>query len=226
MRRCRIDDHEQNAGRHSLSLHFGNFFPAGDITEARSTIHNTAPAFDSAADPRDEQLMLDAQAGTAGSFEALFERYRALIWRFFRRRVADERRAEELAQDVFTALLDALPRYRAAGAFRSYLFAIAYNVLQADRRKSGTRKPQPLDDEVPAADTADPESALWVRRALAQLEPDDREILMLREYEQLSYQEIADVQRVPLNTVRSRLSRARMALRAALMPDGRPQVQP
>jgi RNA polymerase sigma-70 factor (ECF subfamily) len=226
MRRCRVDHNQQNPGRHAPSLHFGNFFPRGDITGVRSTIRTTAPAFDSSADPRDEQLMLDAQAGTAGSFDAIFERYRAPVWRFFRRRVTDDGRAEELAQDVFTAVLNALPRYRTAAAFRSYLFAIAYNVLQADRRKSGTTMAQPLDGEMPAADTAEPESALWVRRALAQLEPSDREILMLREYEQLSYQEIADVQRVPLNTVRSRLFRARMALKAALVPDGRPQVQP
>jgi RNA polymerase sigma-70 factor (ECF subfamily) len=57
---------------------------------------------------------------------------------------------------------------------------------------------------------------LWVRDALARLDADDREILMLREYEDLSYQEIADVRAMPLNTVRSRLFRARMALRAAL----------
>jgi RNA polymerase sigma-70 factor (ECF subfamily) len=57
-----------------------------------------------------------------------------------------------------------------------------------------------------------------VRHALTQLAEDDREILMLREYHELSYHEIADLRRLPLNTVRSRLFRARMALKAALVP--------
>ena len=61
-------------------------------------------------------------------------------------------------------------------------------------------------------------AGLWVREALEQLEKTDREILMLREYEQLSYAEIAATLRVPLNTVRSRLFRARMALKEKLMP--------
>ena len=56
--------------------------------------------------------------------------------------------------------------------------------------------------------------------ALDRLDPVDREVLMLREYEQLSYQEIADLQQIPLNTVRSRLFRARVALRDLLMPKG------
>ena len=57
---------------------------------------------------------------------------------------------------------------------------------------------------------------MWVRGALGELDADDREMLMLREYEQLSYQEIADLKQMPLNTVRSRLFRARMALKAML----------
>lgn len=164
----------------------------------------------------DERLMLDVQAGAPDAFERLFEVWREPVWRFYRRRVADRGRAEELAQDVFTALLEAAPRYQARGAFRSYLFGIAYNVLLADRRK---RRPvEPIDDQWPAAGTGDPDAGIWVRRALATLDPGDREILMLREYEELSYQEIADVTEVPINTVRSRLFRARMAMRDALMP--------
>jgi RNA polymerase sigma-70 factor (ECF subfamily) len=58
---------------------------------------------------------------------------------------------------------------------------------------------------------------LWVRQAVAKLERLDREILMLREFERLSYAEIADLLRLPLNTVRSRLFRARMALRDLLL---------
>jgi RNA polymerase sigma-70 factor (ECF subfamily) len=53
---------------------------------------------------------------------------------------------------------------------------------------------------------------------MTRLDEDDREILMLREYDELSYQEIADLRMLPLNTVRSRLFRARMALKAALVP--------
>ncbi len=59
---------------------------------------------------------------------------------------------------------------------------------------------------------------MWVRRAVEKLEAMDREILLLREFEQLSYAEIADLLRLPLNTVRSRLFRARTALRNLLEP--------
>jgi len=72
--------------------------------------------------------------------------------------------------------------------------------------------------EVEPAAGASPETALWIREALAKLEPNEREILMLREYEQLSYDEIAGLLRVPVNTVRTRLFRARMSLRAMLEP--------
>ena len=166
--------------------------------------------------------MLSAQAGEPESFDQIFARYRGPVWGFFRRRVADRARAEELAQDVFAAVLAALPRYQARGSFRSYIFTIASNVLQADRRKSRTMPQAPLEDV--AGGEADPDAGIWVRRAMECLDRSDRDILMLREYEQLSYQEIADVQNVPVNTVRSRLFRARIALKDALM-EGK-QVQP
>ncbi|MBA2301149.1 MAG: sigma-70 family RNA polymerase sigma factor [Acidobacteria bacterium] len=162
----------------------------------------------------DEELMLDLRDGGDGG-STLFERYREPIWRFFRRRIVDPGKAEELAQDVFTAMLEAAPRYQPLAPFRSYLFGIAYNVLMASQRR-GHLVTAPLDDDI-AGDRADADDALWVRHALSRLESTDREVLMLREYEQLSYQEIAEVQRIPLNTVRSRLFRARTALRDALL---------
>ena len=66
------------------------------------------------------------------------------------------------------------------------------------------------------ASAGDGDSGIWVRQALSELDADDRDLLMLREYEQLSYQEIAQLMNVPLNTVRSRLFRARMALKVLL----------
>jgi RNA polymerase sigma-70 factor, ECF subfamily len=166
----------------------------------------------------DDQLILDARGGSRAAFAALFERYRGPIWQFFRRRVAETAFAEELAQDTFVALLEGIHRYEARTAFRAYLFGIAYNVLSTARRKAAHRLTDPLDFDPPSAQSSDADACLWVRRALSQLEADDREILMLREYSELSYLEIADLRRLPLNTVRSRLFRARMALKAALEP--------
>lgn len=59
----------------------------------------------------------------------------------------------------------------------------------------------------------------WIREALEKLDPTEREIVMLREYEQLSYAEIAQLLHIPINTVRSRLFRARVALRHLLEPN-------
>jgi RNA polymerase sigma-70 factor (ECF subfamily) len=164
----------------------------------------------------DDDLILETGRGSRTAFEELFERYRDPIWRFFRRRTSDAGTAEELAQDTFVAIMEGAHRYRQRGTFRSYLFGTAYNLLQADRRRTTARAADPLDADPPAPATADPDAEIWVRSAMATLDADDREILMLREYEQLSYQEIADVRGTPINTVRSQLFRARMALKAAL----------
>jgi RNA polymerase sigma-70 factor (ECF subfamily) len=167
----------------------------------------------------DEQLMLEFRGGSRDAFVALFERYRCQMWRFFRRRIPDSARAEELAQDAFVAVLQGSTRSEPRASFRSYLFGIAYNLWMADRRKFANRNPSAVLDKEPAAPASpDPEEGIWVRRALDKLDADDREIVMLREYEQLSYQEIADLLQVPINTVRSRLFRARMALKEALAP--------
>ena len=169
------------------------------------------------ADRPDEELMLDLRRGGNGG-TALFERYRDPVWRFFRRRVKDAAKAEELAQDVFAAVLAGAPRYQPRGRFRSFLFGIAYNVLMADGRKTSSVNEIGSDPDSASAPAADPDDALWVRQALAQLDDVDREVLMLREYEGLSYHEIAELQQIPVNTVRSRLFRARLAMRDALMP--------
>jgi len=159
--------------------------------------------------------MAETRKGSQAAFEALFERYREPVWRFFRRRTHDAAVAQELAQDTFVALLEGARRYKAKGMFRSYLFGVAYNVLLADRRKRAQRHTEPLQAD-PASPSADRDDAIWIREALAAIDESDREILMLREYEELSYQEVADVRGIPLNTVRSQLFRARMALKAAL----------
>ena len=160
--------------------------------------------------------MAAVRRGEREPFGLLFARYRDPIWRFFRRRVTDAARAEELAQDVFAGVLQAAARYEPRSTFRSYLFGIAFNVLVADRRRQrlATESTEPDDLPVRGGDMND---VIWVQRALAALDEDDREILMLREYEQLSYQEIADVRGVPVNTVRSQLFRARAALRVQLL---------
>jgi RNA polymerase sigma-70 factor (ECF subfamily) len=168
----------------------------------------------------DEELMAAFQAGERRAFDELFERYRERVWGFFLRRIGDAPRAEELAQDTFVAVLRAAGRYEPRASFRSYLFGIAFNVMSAWRRSSTRDDHAPAEAAEPAAPGIDPTSVLWVRRALAGLDEADREVLMLREYEQLRYDEIAALVGVPINTVRSRLFRARQALKAQLLGEG------
>ena len=166
----------------------------------------------------DEALMLDFQRGSREAFEELFARYRGAILGFFRRRLETGERAEDLAQETFLALVRAASRYEPRAQFRTYLYGIALKLLANEHRKERNTPLAADADCEPVVDEL-PEKALWVRQSLAKLDGSEREILMLREYEQLSYMEIADVLRMPLNTVRSRLFRARMALRNHLDPE-------
>ena len=162
----------------------------------------------------DEDLMSACKAGAADAFEELFRRYRQPMWSYFRRRVPEAGRAEELAQEVFVAVLQAARRYEPLSPFRTYLYGIAFNVLSAERRRSSHRTLTPAGPALAAPTTDD---GMWVRQALGRLDESDREVVMLREFEQLSYAEIATLLGLPINTVRSRLFRARMELRRLLM---------
>ncbi len=175
----------------------------------------------------DERLMLAFSQGSSDAFTELFSRYKQPIYGFFRRRVAQPAHAEELTQETFLALLRAATRYQPRALFRTYLYAIGFKILRVHRRKAAFR----ATFFVPGNSALDPskrdatESGLWVRRAVEKLEPIDREVLMLREFEQLSYAEIADLLQLPLNTVRSRLFRARAALRNLLEPASSPSAK-
>jgi RNA polymerase sigma-70 factor (ECF subfamily) len=112
-------------------------------------------------------------------------------------------------------------RYEPRASFRSYLYGIATHLVAAERRKAGREvvENEKLDDRAAGGNAAgNHDAGIWLRKALGHLEPSEREILMLREYEQLSYGEIAAVLRMPVNTVRSRLFRARAALKNQLLP--------
>ena len=165
--------------------------------------------------------MLAFSHGSTVAFDELFLRYRQPIFAFFRRRTSDLSRSEELSQETFIALLRAASRYQPRALFRTYLFAIAFRILRSDRRKSAFRSfflgSNANIHLVSSADKNNDE-ILWIRQALARLDATDREILLLREFEQLSYLEIADLLKLPVNTVRSRLFRARLALREHLEP--------
>jgi RNA polymerase sigma-70 factor, ECF subfamily len=165
----------------------------------------------------DETLMLRFQGGSREDFEELFERYRNPLYAFFRRRLSDKERAEDLTQETFVAVIRARVRYDPRASVRTYFYGIALKLLFAERRRQARQCFG--DDASSVSGGPPPDAGIWVRQALEKLEPAEQDILMLREYEQLGYEEIAELLHLPLNTVRSRLLRARAALRRQLSPE-------
>lgn len=166
----------------------------------------------------DEQLMAAFSRGSAEAFSTLFQRYKSGIFGFFCRRVKDRSQAEELTQDTFLALLRAHDRYQPSALFRTWLYAVALNILRAHRRKTLFRalfSGQATEIGHPSAPSC-LDTEFIFREAVGKLEAADREVLLLREFEELSYAEIAMILHIPINTVRSRLFRARTALRDLL----------
>jgi RNA polymerase sigma-70 factor (ECF subfamily) len=171
----------------------------------------------------DEALMLEFQSGSRAAFEELFARYHKPLYGFFGRRLNNPARAEDLAQETFLAVIRGASRYEPRALVKTYLYGIALKLLAAERRKV-LRSTSEQSASEPTDGT--PESVLWVRQALEKLDAPEREILMLREYEQLSYSDIAELLRIPVNTVRSRLFRSRLALKGYLESEAKTNRAP
>ncbi len=149
------------------------------------------------------------------SADDLFTRHHRDVYRFLYRMTGSRDAASDLAQDVFLKVVTALSNGGPVGHERGWIFAIARNLL-IDRQR-GRSRALPLADQ-PAEPAKDGSQALAVglSQALGRLADNDREIFLLKEVGGLSYQEIAAACDCTVESVRSRLYRARSALRFIL----------
>ena len=180
----------------------------------------------------EKDLILRCQAGDEAAFEALIRLHEKKVYTLCRRMCRDEDDALEAAQDAFLAVWRGIGSFRADAAFSTWLYRLATNAcLDLMRREKKRTGDVSLDDAEARIDPPDhapqPEEALeraetrrMVREALLALPDDYRQVLLLRETEQLSYQEIAEATGLELGTVKSRISRARLALRNYLAASG------
>ena len=177
----------------------------------------------------------DAGAWHTGDveFESLYQRYRTPVWRLALRMTGDREESLDACQEIFLRVWKGLPGFRGRSRLSTWVFQIAWNFLRSYRRKRG-RQPiavESLDDGRPMAigvlrDRApDAERRVIaaerlgaVETALGRLAEHHRIVLWLRDGEDLSYEEIADILDIPIGTVRSRLARARRTLRDEVRP--------
>jgi RNA polymerase sigma-70 factor (ECF subfamily) len=164
----------------------------------------------------DPILVRAAQNGDVDAFEELVRRYQTSIYRVALRMLGSSADAQDAVQETFVRAWRALPRFRHDSAISTWLYRIVTRRALdkiASRRSTGT-----LDEvEVeagpdPAQAAEDQERLRAVRRAIATLPPDQRAALVLREFEGLSYQEVAQVLGASVPAIKTRIHRARLTI--------------
>jgi RNA polymerase sigma-70 factor (ECF subfamily) len=170
----------------------------------------------------DRDLIASAQQGDRQAFTKLVWRHQGGVVSFIYRMCGDLRLAEDAAQEAFVRVWQNLNSYKPQYAFRSWLYRIAANAaLDALRRERPTAELDSVSladpGGTPEQSAEENQRAANVRRAIAQLSPPLRMVLILREYQELTYQEIADALDIPVGTVMSRLNSARAQLRKELL---------
>ncbi|MEO6950257.1 MAG: sigma-70 family RNA polymerase sigma factor [Polyangia bacterium] len=182
----------------------------------------------------DEQLLAASRTGDRRALEQLLARYEPRVYRFGMRMCRDPQDASEVLQETLIAAARTIRDFRGGASLSTWMYTIARSFCIKRHRRS---KFAPLDeaslDEARdlATSAPDPEASAASRqieramlRALATLDPAQREVLVLRDGEGLTAPEVAAVVGASVDAVKSRLHRARAAMRAALAPliDARP----
>ena len=172
-------------------------------------------------DLSDEQLMLAVATGDLAAFDTIVLRHQQALWSIAYRFLGDPAEAEDVVQEAFLRLLALAPRYRPSGGLRAYLRRVVATVcIDATRKKHPvyTDTLPDLPDSVPGPAKALrlQELQAQVRQALDALAPQQRMVLILRHYEELSYADIAAAMGTTPKAVEGLLHRARRSLRSSL----------
>ena len=178
----------------------------------------------------DEDLLRRARAGEEDAFLSIYTRHRVAMYRFACRLLKSESAAEDVTHDCFLSLFKNPERFDATRgtSLRTYLFAAVHNLAMKQFRRAGQEtwmdeaataaEPRTPDAVEPLSRLLEAELSSAVRAAVEQLPALQREVLILFEFEDLSLAEVAVVVDAEVNTVKSRLGRARAGLRRTLAP--------
>ncbi|HMB81914.1 MAG TPA: RNA polymerase sigma factor [Vicinamibacterales bacterium] len=147
----------------------------------------------------------------------LFQRHHLALFRYVYRLTGRRDVAEDVVQEVFVRVVRRLDAYQTMGREAAWLFTIARRLL-VDRHRALERRPPPVDDSADASIPAHQETSAALAEALAQVLEVERDAFLLREVGGLSYDEIARLCHTTPDSVRSRIYRARVRLRAMLSP--------
>ena len=189
-------------------------------------------------DPSDEDLLLAVRRGHADSLGVLVARWEVPLFRFVSRLVERPDDARDVCQETFLRVLDKADAFRDGARFSTWMYQIAVNLCRDQTRRkrrwgrlvmapSTFGGDAPQEHAAPESADTNPETALTdterksaVRDALSRLPPEQREVLLLKEYEGLKFREIADVLGVPESTVKSRMYAGLDAMRSCLTQIG------
>jgi RNA polymerase sigma-70 factor (ECF subfamily) len=162
--------------------------------------------------------------GDDRAYSVLYERYKHALYAFSLKMLGEADAASDLVQDVFLTIYERRRQLNHPESFRSWLFAIGRNrCLSRLRQDRGTTSLDEAPEEAIAVEAPSDgleaeEEVRLVRVALAQLKIEYREVLVLREYQDLSYREIAEITETTESAVKSKLFKARRALHEMLKP--------
>ena len=179
----------------------------------------------------DEELIARFQEGDEQAYTELVNRYRDKLITFVYRFVNEFEKAEDIVQDTMLKLYTHKHYYRKIAKFSTWIYTIAGNLAKTELRKRGTRKeirisqmgPEDRDYELPsvAPDTDEVAQSEYIEKkiqaAIQKLPLHFRTVTILRDIQELSYEEISKIVDVPLGTVKSRINRARIQLQKELI---------
>jgi RNA polymerase sigma-70 factor (ECF subfamily) len=174
----------------------------------------------------DAECVQKLQRGETDAFEILIRRHQKTIFNLVYRMLGDYDEAAEISQEAFLSAYRAIGTFRGESNFSTWLYRIALNHATTRRKSLNTRhqrsvameNAEPASDPHPGpAETMEKkEIRQRVQQALNRLDPEDATIILLRDLQDVPYDEVARTLEIPIGTVKSRLHRARQALRSEL----------
>jgi RNA polymerase sigma-70 factor (ECF subfamily) len=196
------------------------------LKKLRLTIVEWVPQFETALPSEEDKLVGDFQSGDDLAFVTLYNRYKRSIYIFCSKMLLDTEAAKDCVQEVFLRVFECRDQLKQPERFSSWLFAIARNQCLSIYRSSKHEAAEEFDFDLlsgPSGETPDrlverQESVDLLNKFLAQLRLEYREVLLLREFQNLSYREIAEVLGDTESAVKSRIFKARQRLFELLRP--------